>query len=265
MSSSSPADIRLERASRSFDETVALHEIDLALEPGSTTILIGPSGSGKSTLLRLVTGLLEPDTGCVRFRGEPYNPGDEETIRQIRHEMGYVIQGGGLFPHMTARENATVMARHLNWSRSRLDERLDRLVDMTHFPDDGLDRYPAQLSGGQKQRVSLMRALMLDPEVLLLDEPLGALDPMIRADLQRELRQLVRELDKTVLLVTHDLHEAAFFGGNVVLMRQGHTVQRGSLPDLLDDPNDPFVTRFIEAQRSEWTEQSPSSDTFPKP
>lgn len=256
-------DIRLDGVSKSFDETTALHSTDLELAPGSTTLLIGPSGSGKSTLLRLTTGLLEPDTGSVFFRGECYNPGDDETLRDVRREIGYVIQGGGLFPHMTARENATVMARHLEWSRSRIDDRLEHLVEMTHFPEDGLDRHPARLSGGQKQRVSLMRALMLDPSVLLFDEPLGALDPMIRADLQEELRQLFRELDKTVLLVTHDLHEAAFFGGRVVLMRQGRVVQRGPLRELLDTPEDPFVTRFIEAQRSEWTEESPSEPDSP--
>jgi osmoprotectant transport system ATP-binding protein len=164
--------------------------------------------------------------------------------------MGYVIQDGGLFPHLTAEENVGLMARHLKWDRNRIDERIAALAELTLFPLDGLSRYPAQLSGGQKQRVSLMRAIMLDPEVLLLDEPLGALDPMIRADLQNELREIFRQLGKTVVMVTHDIHEAGYFGDSIVLMREGQVVQRATLADLLSHPADPFVTRFINAQRT---------------
>jgi osmoprotectant transport system ATP-binding protein len=146
------------------------------------------------------------------------------------------------------------MASHLGWAPERIEERLAELTELTQFPADGLDRYPAQLSGGQRQRVSLMRALMLDPELLLMDEPLGALDPMIRADLQEELKDIFRRLNKTVLLVTHDLGEAAYLGDTIVLMREGSIVQQGALADLLERPADPFVARFIKAQRSHFDE-----------
>jgi osmoprotectant transport system ATP-binding protein len=163
--------------------------------------------------------------------------------------MGYVIQEGGLFPHLTTRENITLMASYLGWPQPRIKDRVAQLTELTRFPEDGLGRYPAQLSGGQRQRVSLMRALMLDPELLLMDEPLGALDPLIRADLQEELRAIFRKLSKTVLMVTHDLGEAAYLGDTIVLMRKGEIVQQGVLGDLVRSPADPFVTRFVNAQR----------------
>jgi osmoprotectant transport system ATP-binding protein len=163
--------------------------------------------------------------------------------------VGYVIQDGGLFPHLTARGNVTLMARYLGQDRRAIAARVDKLAELTRFPADGLDRYPHQLSGGQRQRVGLMRALMLDPDALLLDEPLGALDPLIRADLQTELREVFRALDKTVVMVTHDLGEAAFFAHRVILLREGRIVQEGSPADLWRRPADPFVTRFVQAQR----------------
>jgi osmoprotectant transport system ATP-binding protein len=224
----------------------ALGPLTLDVPAGRTTVLIGPSGCGKSTLLRLLIGLIQPDAGSVRFDGTPVTPA---TARAARLRTGYVIQDGGLFPHLTARGNVTLMARHLGWDRPRIDARVRDLADLTRFPVDGLDRHPHQLSGGQRQRVGLMRALMLDPAALLLDEPLGALDPLVRADLQGELRDIVRALGKTVVLVTHDLGEAAFFADRVVLLRDGQVVQQGSPADLWHRPADPFVTRFVQAQR----------------
>ena len=141
------------------------------------------------------------------------------------------------------------MARHLKWDRHRIEQRLQELTTVTRFPRDGLHRFPIQLSGGQRQRVSLMRALMLDPDILLLDEPLGALDPMIRTEMQTDLKGIFQELGKTVVLVTHDLGEAAFFGDVIVLLRAGQIVQTGTLPELLQTPAEPFVTDFINAQR----------------
>jgi osmoprotectant transport system ATP-binding protein len=164
--------------------------------------------------------------------------------------MGYVVQDGGLFPHLTARGNACVMAKYLSWQPARIDKRLDELVELTRFPRDSLDRYPFQLSGGQRQRVSLMRALMLDPDLLLLDEPLGALDPIIRSELQTDLREIFQRLHKTVVLVTHDLGEAGYLGDWLVLLRDGRIVQQGTLTDLVQTPVEPFVTRFVNAQRS---------------
>jgi osmoprotectant transport system ATP-binding protein len=209
-------------------------------------VLIGPSGCGKSTLLRLLIGLVEPDAGSIAFDGTPVV---SDAARAVRLRTGYVIQDGGLFPHMTARGNLTLMARHLGWDRMRIDTRVRELTELTRFPADGLDRYPLELSGGQRQRVGLMRALMLNPDALLLDEPLGALDPLVRADLQTELRDIFRALGKTVVLVTHDLGEAAFFADRIALLRDGHIVQQGSAADLWHRPADPFVTRFVQAQR----------------
>jgi len=233
-----------------FGGVPAVDGISLRTSPGRTTALIGPSGCGKSTLIRLLVGLIEPDEGQVYFDGAAMTPA---RLRDARRRLGYVIQSGGLFPHLTARRNATLPARHAGvahgWTAARIDARLHALAALTHFPADALDRHPAQLSGGQRQRVSLMRALFLDPEALLLDEPLGALDPLIRSELQRELREIFRTLGKTVVLVTHDLAEAAYLAAeDIVLLRAGRIVQRGPFTDLRDRPADAFVERFITAQ-----------------
>lgn len=236
----------LDGVSKRYGDRTALGPLSLDVPAGRTTVLIGPSGCGKSTLVRVLIGLVELDAGGVAFDGTPVT---SATALAVRHRTGYVIQDGGLFPHMTARGNATLMARHLGWDRARIDARVAELTELTRFPADGLDRYPRQLSGGQRQRVGLMRALMLDPDALLLDEPLGALDPLVRADLQTELRDIFRALGKTVVLVTHDLGEAAFFADRIVLLRDGRIVQQGSAADLWHRPADPFVTRFVQAQR----------------
>jgi osmoprotectant transport system ATP-binding protein len=238
--------IEYRSVSRSYDGAVALQQIDLHIEPGRTTVLIGPSGCGKSTILRLMTGLVRPDAGEVLFNGYVLSP---ENITAFRRQMGYVIQEGGLFDHLTARGNVVLMAHYLKWSQERIEQRIRELADLTRLPVPLLDRYPIELSGGQRQRVSLMRALMLDPALLLLDEPLGALDPMVRRDLQADLKHIFQELKKTVVLVTHDIGEAAFFGDEILLLRDGRVVQRGTIHDLVEHPADDFVVRFINAQR----------------
>jgi osmoprotectant transport system ATP-binding protein len=239
--------LELRAISKSFDRAPALASIDLVVPSGRTTVLIGPSGSGKSTLLRLMMGLIRADRGTVRFDAQEVTPA---TAPLLRRRMGYVIQSGGLFPHLTARGNIALMARYLGWDGARIAARVEALAALTRFPADGLDRYPAQLSGGQRQRVGLMRALMLDPDVLLLDEPLGALDPIIRRDLQTELKEIFAALGKTVVLVTHDIGEAGYFGDLIVLLQGGRIVQQGTLAELLERPADGFVERFITAQRS---------------
>ena len=239
--------LMLEAVSKRFGNTVALRTTDLTAESARTTVLIGPSGCGKSTILRLMNGLIEPDTGEVRFEATTLT---RDNAVDLRRRMGYVIQEGGLFPHLTALRNVTLMARYLRWDSDRIAARVAELAELTHFPVRALERYPAELSGGQRQRVSLMRALMLDPQVLLLDEPLGALDPMIRAELQRELRDIFRKLGRTVVLVTHDMAEAVFFGDTIVLLKQGCVIQRGSFDALINEPVDAFVESFINAQRS---------------
>ena len=238
--------IELENTSKNFGEAVALLPLTLAVPKGKTTVLIGPSGCGKSTIIRLIAGLITPDTGTVRFDGDDVSL---TTIATIRQRIGYVIQDGGLFPHLTAAENITLMAQWLGWPIEKVQSRLVELTALTHFPNDGLERYPVQLSGGQRQRVALMRALMLDPDVLLLDEPLGALDPIIRFELQSELREIFRTLKKTVVMVTHDMGEAGFFGDMIALMRDGKIVQHGDLKALIKTPGEQFVTNFIQAHR----------------
>jgi osmoprotectant transport system ATP-binding protein len=223
-----------------------LGPLSLDLPAGQTTALIGPSGCGKSTLLRLLIGLVQPDGGTVTFDREPVNPA---TAQAVRRRVGYVIQDGGLFPHLTARGNVTIMAKHLGHNPTLTAKRVAELAELTRFPIEALDRYPQQLSGGQRQRVGLMRSLLLDPGALLLDEPLGALDPLVRADLQGELRDIFRRLGKTVVLVTHDLGEATYFADRVILLRDGGIVQEGSPGDLWHRPADEFVTRFVQAQR----------------
>lgn len=237
----------LKGVSKSFGDTQALYATDLVVAPEKTTVLIGQSGCGKSTLIRLMVGLLLPDSGSITFEGESLTL---ENAPVLRRKMGYVIQEGGLFPHLTARENICLMANYLGDEAGQTAGHLTDLCELSHFPIEGLDRYPAELSGGQRQRVSLMRALMLDPDVLLLDEPLGALDPMIRSGLQEELRDIFRTLNKTVVMVTHDIGEAGYFGDEIVLLREGRIVQSGSLESLVKEPANSFVSAFINAQRS---------------
>ncbi|MFV1969119.1 MAG: ATP-binding cassette domain-containing protein [Pirellulaceae bacterium] len=231
--------------SKQYGDVTALEPMDLVLDAEKTYVLLGTSGCGKSTLLKVALGLVKTDTGSVRFDGEELN--DKNALR-IRQRVGYVIQDGGLFPHLTARDNVSLVARYLDWKRTRIDSRLGELAVLTQLPSDCLDRYPAQLSGGQQQRVGLMRALFLDPELLLMDEPLGALDPIIRRDLQSDLRAIFRSLNKTVVLVTHDVREAVYLADDILLLRSGSVVQRGAPRELLDSPTDPYVTQFIRAQ-----------------
>lgn len=239
--------IAVENVSKSYGSHVALYPTTLSFAPGKTTVLIGPSGCGKSTLLRLIVGLVAPDTGRVVLDDETLAPANAE---EWRRRMGYVIQEGGLFPHLTAERNVTLLARYLGRAGKEIGGRVSNLADLVRLPTALLAKYPADLSGGQRQRVGLMRALMLDPELLLLDEPLGALDPITRAELQQELKEIFGRLKKTVILVTHDMGEAAYFADTIVLMREGRIVQQGSLDDLLDRPADAYVTSFIRAQRS---------------
>ena len=166
-------------------------------------------------------------------------------VDEMRHRIGYVIQEGGLFPHLDAVGNVTLLARYLGRDRAWIEGRVSELGALVRIPRELLQRYPRELSGGERQRVALMRALMLDPQVLLLDEPLAALDAITRRELQSELKEVFARLAKTVVLVTHDLHEAAWFGDEIVLMRAGHLVQRGRLEGLLSHPAAPSVTEFV--------------------
>jgi osmoprotectant transport system ATP-binding protein len=232
--------------SKCYGDTLALAPTDLQVTTGETLVLIGPSGCGKSTLLRLIVGLIQPDSGSITLTGTVLTA---DNILLARRRMGFVIQEGGLFPHLSVRDNVTVMARYLQRDVAWIDSRIAELSDLVRLSRDLLKRFPDELSGGQRQRVCLMRALMLDPELLLLDEPLGALDPMIRYELQQELKSIFDKLGKTVVMVTHDITEAAFFGHTIALMRDGCIVQTGTYKTLARSPSEPFVEEFINAQR----------------
>jgi len=238
--------LEYDQVSKGFGSIQALEGVTLRCESGRTTALLGPSGCGKSTLLRLAVGLLWPDVGAVRFEGEPLNEGN---VIEVRRHIGYVIQEGGLFPHLNVFSNVALMAQHLRWDAEKISARFDTLRELVKLPKSARTRYPNELSGGQRQRVSLMRALMLDPKLLLLDEPLGALDPMIRRDLQRDLAELFKELRKTVVIVTHDIAEAGTLAETLVLLKSGRIVQQGSLADLIERPAAAFVSDFVETQR----------------
>jgi osmoprotectant transport system ATP-binding protein len=234
----------LDRVTVDYGGVTALAPTDLDIASGETLVLIGPSGSGKSTLLRTLAGLT-PYQGELRFEHAPI-----ADWRALRRRLGYVIQDGGLFPHLSARGNVTLMARELRWERTRIDARVNELAALAGLDESQLDRSPAALSGGQRQRVAIMRALMLDPDVLLFDEPLSALDPITRLRLAGELRALIERLGKTVVIVTHNLREARFFSGRAVLMNRGRIVQKGTIEDLAHRPAEPFVAEFLAAEEA---------------
>ena len=236
----------VENVTRRYGGTTALNNVSLRFEAGTATALIGTSGSGKSTLLRMLIGLDWPDSGRVLVEGKPLLPADRLLLRR---RVGYVTQDGGLFPHLTARDNLALLPRYLGWSAARIDARAQELAQRMQLPPEILRRFPSELSGGQRQRVAVMRALMTDPDALLLDEPLGALDPVVRFDLQEQLRQVFTAFANTVVLVTHDMAEAAFLATRLVLMRHGEVVQDGAPRDFFAHPADEFVRRFVSARR----------------
>lgn len=238
--------IELQGVAKSFGKQTVVQPLDLTCETGRTTILLGPSGCGKSTLIRMMAGLVRPDRGTVRLLGQRLSPA---SAPRLRLGLGYVIQEGGLFPHLSAFDNVALVARQQRWTESRVKARAAELAGLVRLDVAMLRRFPAQLSGGQRQRVGIMRALMLDPPILLFDEPMGALDPLVRHDLQEDLRHLFRSLGKTVVLVTHDLAEGAFLGDRLLLFNAGRVAQSGGIADLLDRPADAFVEKFLAATR----------------
>jgi osmoprotectant transport system ATP-binding protein len=238
--------INISDVTKHYDRKMVLNHVSIRFEQEKTHVLLGSSGSGKSTLLRLIMGLIPFTEGSISINGEMMNISNQQ---QLVRKMGYVIQDGGLFPHLTVRNNVTLSARTLGWDKEKIRTRLEDLLSLVEFDPLLLNKFPQHLSGGQKQRVGLMRALFLNPEILLLDEPLGALDPIVRASLQSQLKDIFNRLKKTVVIVTHDIGEAAFFGHTITLMSEGRIVQHGTFQDLVSHPKDPFVTEFINAQR----------------
>jgi osmoprotectant transport system ATP-binding protein len=239
--------IRLEKVTKLYGSTTAVNAVNTFFEKSQTTVIIGPSGCGKSTILKLITGLIKADKGEIKINNQNLA---EVDLRNFRKSIGYVIQEGGLFDHLSIEDNLKLAPHNFGESSQKINERIEYLTGLTKLDKKQLVKYPAQLSGGQRQRVSLMRALMLDPEILLLDEPLGALDPLIRFELQSDLKEIFSELKKTVVMVTHDLSEAVYFADRIILMKDGKIVQSGAPNRLLKNPSSEFVKKFITAQRS---------------
>ena len=232
---------------KNFGERPALTDVTVRVPKGATHALIGSSGSGKTTLLRITLGLIPLDRGYVKINEQALST---FTPIEWANRIGYVPQDGGLFPHLTARNNVALIASLRGWDQARIDARVVELARLVDLDASLLRQYPHELSGGQKQRVAIMRAALMDPDVMLLDEPMAALDPLIRRSLQQELKSIFQRLGKTVLLVTHDLGEAVYLSEGITLLHGGKVVQTGTYRDLIQAPADPFVTSFVNAQRT---------------
>jgi len=239
--------IELTDVSKRFGESAAISGPTMRVNEGASLALVGSRGSGKSTVLRLITGLEWPDRGTIAVSGEPVT---RATIASVRARLGYMIQDGGLFPHLTCRRNVTLVSELHGMDPGQVASRLAELADLVRLAPSLVERFPREVSGGQRQRVALMRALFRDPAVLLLDEPFGALDPIVRRQVGDELFALMRRLAKTVLLVTHDLAEAAALTERIAVLRSGTLLQSGTLPELRASPADPFVEQLVAARRS---------------
>ena len=239
--------LELQNISKTFEDRSVLADVNLMVPKGATHALIGSSGSGKTTLLRITLGLIPFDKGYVKINDQALL---SFTPVEWADRIGYVPQDGGLFPHISAKNNIALIAKLRGWRRSKIDGRVEELRKLVDLDPEILTRFPREMSGGQKQRVSIMRAAMMDPAVMLLDEPMAALDPLIRRSLQQELKSIFLRLNKTVLLVTHDLGEAVYLAEQITLLHEGRVVQTGSYRDLLLQPATPFVSQFINAQRS---------------
>jgi osmoprotectant transport system ATP-binding protein len=225
----------------------AVVDLSLTIPAGEICVLVGPSGAGKTTALKLVNRLIDFDEGDITIDGRSVRSLDAS---ELRRGIGYVIQQIGLFPHMTVGENIAVVPRLLGWPKARVRERVLELVELVGLEAADRDRYPSQLSGGQRQRVGLARALAADPPVMLMDEPFGALDPILRDRLQNELLRLHSEVRKTIVFVTHDIDEAIKLGDRIAIMREGGTLAQYDTPDaILAAPADDFVARFVGADR----------------
>jgi osmoprotectant transport system ATP-binding protein len=242
--------IRLENVSKTFPGSArpAVDRLDLDVPDGTTCVLIGPSGCGKTTTMRIVNRLIEPTSGRIVVEGQDVTRADPV---ELRRRIGYVIQQVGLFPHMTIAQNVATVPQLLGWPGPRIAQRVEEMLSLVGLePAHFVDRYPRHLSGGQRQRVGVARALAADPPVMLMDEPFGAVDPVVRAGLQAELLGILRRLAKTVIFVTHDIDEAIRMGDLVAIMKDGRLVQCASPGTLLSGPKDAFVADFIGADRA---------------
>jgi osmoprotectant transport system ATP-binding protein len=240
--------IRFEGVTKRFaDGTEALKDISLVLPTHQLTVIIGPSGCGKTTLMKMINKLEKPTEGKIYIDEEPITEIDEV---QLRRSIGYVIQRIGLFPHMTISDNVSLVPRLVGWSKEKTEPRVRELLDLVGLdPDTYMNRYPLELSGGQQQRVGVVRALAGDPNIILMDEPFSALDPISREQLQDELQNLQQTIQKTIVFVTHDMDEALKIADSIVVMRAGKVEQIGSPQELIDEPANEFVQNFIGIER----------------
>ena len=235
--------IEFQHVHKSFGGAAAVKDLSLKIPKGEFTVLIGGSGSGKSTTLKMINRLVEHDSGRILFQGEEIRSFKPEDIRR---RMGYAIQSIGLFPHWTVEKNIATVPELLGWPAARIRDRVTELLELLDLaPATYRGRYPHQLSGGQQQRVGVARALAVDPEVLLMDEPFGALDPVTRSTLQKEMLRIHKTSGKTIVLVTHDIDEALSLATRIVLLQDGQIVQAGSPTELLTHPANDFVTDFV--------------------
>jgi osmoprotectant transport system ATP-binding protein len=242
--------ISLQNVSKWFSQasSPAVDHLDLHVPAGATGVLLGPSGCGKTTTIRMVNRLIEPSAGRILVEGEDVTQMDPVRLRR---RIGYVIQQVGLFPHMTVAENVATVPQLLRWPPVQIQRRVGEMLDLVGLdPGQFMNRYPRQLSGGQRQRVGVARALAADPPVMLMDEPFGSVDPIVRARLQNEFLAILQQLKKTVILVTHDLDEAIHVADLVAIMRDGRVVQFGTPDQLLARPADPFVSEFVGTERA---------------
>ena len=235
--------IEIERLTKIYGESRAVDDVTLTVETGTVAAIVGTSGSGKTTLLRMVNRLVEPSSGTVRINGD-----DARAIAPhlLRRRIGYVIQGNGLFPHHSVARNVEAVPRLLGWDRARRRERVDELLSLLQLdPAEFRDRFPHELSGGQQQRVGIARALAARPDLLLMDEPFGALDPIIRAKAQDDLRAIQRALGATVMIVTHDMEEAIRLADRVAVMDGGQLLQYAAPAEIVGRPATPFVAALV--------------------
>jgi osmoprotectant transport system ATP-binding protein len=240
--------IEFRNVSKKFpDGTTAVNDFSLVIPSRKTTVLVGSSGSGKTTLLRMINRMVDPSSGSIEIDGEGISTLNPVTLRR---RIGYVMQNSGLLPHRKVIDNVATVPRLEGVPRKQAHQRALELLDTVGLSRDLADRYPSQLSGGQQQRVGVARGLAVDPNILLMDEPFGAVDPIVRADLQQELLRLQRELDKTIVFVTHDIDEAFLLGHQIVILQKGAGVaQVGTPAEILANPANDFVSTFIGADR----------------
>ncbi len=231
--------------SKFYQAQQVLKNISLTIQAQAITVLIGPSGSGKSTLLQLVNGLIRPEEGeLLVFQ----NAIDYDNITALRRRIGYAVQGTGLFPHLTIKQNIALLAGLESWPPEKIVKRVNYLINLVNLKSGHLDKYPHQLSGGEQQRVGLCRAMMLNPEIFLLDEPFGALDPITRNEIHDEFVLLQKTEPRTIILVTHDLREAVKLADTIVVLNNGQVQQMAPPEEILQKPANDFVARFVKLQ-----------------